>query len=175
MGGGQLPAGHPPMDGHGGGMPGDEVHRGVDIDKMVAFAESQPENTEMASFVTHELIRFERFEDAKRLLDAARASAPGHLELEIHAVVVEAFLKGELQGALARLNELGARGGPDAAEAHLFRGAIALQLGDQAAALQSLETFTQLAPPEAHPRDIAQVMTSLRAGKTPGALPEGHP
>ncbi len=175
---GQMPAGHPPMGGHpgaGSGMPSDGAHRGVDIDKMVRYAETQPENTEMASFVTHELIRFERFEDARRLLDAARATAPDHLELEIHAVVVDAFLKEDLKGAVARLAELGARGGPDAAEAHLFRGALALQIGDQAAALQSLETFTQVAPPEAHPRDIAQVMTSLRAGKNPSALPAGHP
>jgi regulator of sirC expression with transglutaminase-like and TPR domain len=84
---------------------------------------------------------------------------PFHVELRIHHAVVRAA-RGEVQWAMEELERLARY--PDAYEALLFRGALAMQVGSSAVALESFERFVAEAPPETHPPQLLNAISLLR-------------
>lgn len=124
-------------------------------------AQKNPGDTEASSLVGHELIRMQRFDEAEKLTRGALAADPFHLESRIHQAVLRAT-RGEFREALEDLGHL-TRTYPDSHEALLFRGALAMQVGDSQLALASFERFLAESPPEEHPPQLASAIQMLRS------------
>jgi tetratricopeptide (TPR) repeat protein len=158
-----LPEGHPPI-GEGAPLPtGDDP-----LSRTLALAKANPQDLDMAAFAAHELIRRERFDEADALIRSALAIDPNHLESRIHQAVADGK-RGDKRLAIAKLRELGAVPDPLAAEAHLFRGALALEVDDRQAALESFEQFTLLTPEEHQPKQLQHILAALRGEAPPPA------
>lgn len=123
-------------------------------------AKKNPQDTESAAWVAHELIRQQRFDEAEKMTNQALAADPFHLESRIHRAVLQAT-EGHLQEAIDALGHL-ARTYPDSYEALLFRGAIAMQAGESKVALESFERFSVEAPAEERPPQLDHAMMVLR-------------
>lgn len=124
-------------------------------------AQKNPADTETSSMVGHELIRMQRFDEAEKLTRGALAADPFHLESRVHQAVLRAT-RGEFREALEDLGHL-TRTYPDSHEALLFRGALAMQVGDSQLALASFERFLAESPPEEHPPQLASAIQMLRS------------
>lgn len=123
-------------------------------------AQKNPADTEASAMVSHELIRMQRFDEAEKLTQGALAADPFHVESRIHRAVLRAT-RGEFREAIADLGHL-TRTYPDSHEALLFRGALAMQVGDSKLALESFERFLAESPPEEHPPQLASAIQMLR-------------
>jgi tetratricopeptide (TPR) repeat protein len=130
------------------------------FEQALARAKADPRDVEAAAFASHELIRQQAFEDADRLTRQALAVDPFHLESRIHRAVLRAT-HGEFRPALDELGHL-AQTYPDAWEALLFRGALALQIGESQVALDSFVRFQAEAPADEHPPQLGSAITMLR-------------
>lgn len=123
-------------------------------------AQQNPQDTEAAAYAGHVLIRENRFDEAQKLTTQALAADPFHLESRIHRAVLRAT-EGKLREAVDDLGHL-AKTYPDSYEALLFRGAIAMQIGETRVALESFERFVAEAPPEEQPPQVHEAMAMLR-------------
>jgi tetratricopeptide (TPR) repeat protein len=143
--------------------PGAEAMRQPNADpgfeRAVTRAKENPRDVENASLVTHELLRRERYDEAEEITRRALAGDPFHVELRIHQVVLRAT-RGELPAAIQQLERLARY--PDAYEALLFRGALAMQVGNSEVALESFERYLAEAPPDQHPPQLASAISILR-------------
>ncbi|MFZ5469184.1 MAG: tetratricopeptide repeat protein [Myxococcota bacterium] len=122
---------------------------------------SAPDDLGTLAEVSHELIRRQQFDEAQRLNERAAGLDPFHLETRIHRAVLRA-VQGEGGRAMAELEHLAVTY-PDAHEALLFAGALAMQLGDKERALTHLERFLVEAPPGEQPPMLANSVAQLRA------------
>ena len=130
-----------------------------EFESAVAAAKENPSDLERASFISHELLRDQRYDEADEIVRRALAADPFHVELRIHHAVVRAT-RGEVQWAIQELERLARY--PEAHEALLFRGALAMQVGSSAVALESFERFVAEAPPETHPPQLANAISLLK-------------
>lgn len=130
-----------------------------EFERAVVGAKENPRDLERASFVTHELLREQRYEEASEITRRALAVDPFHVELRIHHAVLRAA-KGELQSAIAELERLARY--PEAYEALLFRGALAMQAANFTVALESFERYVAEAPAEMHPPQLRSAISMLR-------------
>lgn len=122
---------------------------------------ANPQDAEASALVVHELIRAQRFEEAAELTGKALAANPFHVESRVHNEVLRAATRGEFKEAIAGLGEL-ARAYPDSNEALLFRGALAMEVSDSQAALESFEKFAQQTPAEQQPPQLQETIAMLR-------------
>ena len=144
----------------GGDMPPAQMQTTPGFEEALAQARADPRDVEAASFAVHELIRLQRFDEADLLTRQSLTADPFHLETRIHLAVLEAT-KGEFRPALEKLGKL-ADTYPDAYEALLFRGALALQVGESRVALESFERFAVEAPPDEQPPQLQSAISMLR-------------
>ncbi len=144
---------------NGSGAPGEgQEHPG--LGEALSRAKADPRDLEAASFASHELIRLQRFDEAAELTNQSLAVDPFHVETRIHRAVLRAT-EGEFRPALEELGML-ANTYPDAWEAHLFRGALALQVGESQVALDSFLCFQREAPADEHPPQLGGAISMLR-------------
>ncbi len=130
------------------------------FEEALARARADPRDVEAASFAVHELIRLQRFEEAERLTRQSLTVDPFHLETRIHLAVLDAS-RGEFRPALEKLGQL-ADTYPEAHEALLFRGALAMQVGESRMALESFERFVAEAPADEQPPQLQSAISMLR-------------
>ncbi len=130
------------------------------LGEALARAKADPRDLEAASFAAHELIRLQRFDEAAVLTHQSLAVDPFHVESRVHRAVLQAT-EGQFRPSLEELGML-ARTYPDAWEAHLFRGALALQIGEAQVALEAFIDFQREAPADEHPPQLADAISSLR-------------
>jgi tetratricopeptide (TPR) repeat protein len=130
-----------------------------EFERAVASAKEDPTDLERASFVSHELLRELRYDEAAEITRRALAASPFHVELRIHHAVLRGT-GGDVQSAMQELERLARY--PEAYEALLFRGALAMQVGSSAVALESFERYVAEAPPEMHPPQLATAIALLR-------------
>jgi tetratricopeptide (TPR) repeat protein len=124
-------------------------------------AQADPSNLEATAMVVHELIRRQQFDEADNLTRRSLAADPFHVETRIHRAVLRST-QGELREAMEELGQLSTLY-PDSHEALLFRGVLAMQLGDKPAALESFERFWARAPVSERPPQLDGAIRQLRA------------
>jgi tetratricopeptide (TPR) repeat protein len=129
------------------------------FERAVAHSKENPADLEHASSVSHELLRRQRYDEAEEIIRQALAVDPFHVELRIHLSVLRA-IRGEFRSAIDDLERLARY--PDAYEALLFRGALAMQVGNSAVALESFERYVAEAPPDQHPPQVVSAISMLR-------------
>jgi tetratricopeptide (TPR) repeat protein len=130
-----------------------------ELERAVARIKENPADLDHASSVSHELLRRQRYDEAEEIIRRALAVDPFHVELRIHHAVLRAT-RGDVQSAVEELGRLARY--PDAYEALLFRGALAMQTGNSAVALDSFERYVAEAPPDQHPPQLASAISMLR-------------
>lgn len=128
---------------------------------LLQQAAQHPEDVEAAAAASHELLRRQRYDEAAALTERVLAQQPMHLESHIHRAVVQG-VRGDAQGAIQKLTYL-ADNHPQAHEALLFRGVLALNNDDPALALDSFERFAAGAPEQAAPMQLDHVIAMLKS------------
>ncbi|XXF80873.1 tetratricopeptide repeat protein [Myxococcaceae bacterium GXIMD 01537] len=121
---------------------------------------NNPADLDAASLVAHVLIQRQDFEEAQRVTDRSLAIDPFHIESRVHKGVLRA-VRGDVQGAeqeLARLVDTW----PDAQEALLVLGSMALQANNQGKALEYFERFAAETPRQMQPPQLLAAIRQLR-------------
>lgn len=126
-------------------------------------------DVESAALLSHELIRRQEFEEAAKVTAKGLAADPFHVELRVHRGVLRAT-KGDLNGAEAELSEL-VDTWPDAQEALIFLGSLALRRGDKAKALEHFERFSVEVPRNMQPPQLGPAIAQLRSEVSGGGTP----
>lgn len=121
---------------------------------------NNPGDLDAAALLSHELIRRQMYEEADRVTMRAMALDPFNVELRVHQGVLRA-VRGDEAGAEQELTKL-VDTYPDAQEALLFLGAIAMRRGDKAKALESFERFAVEVPSNMHPPPLLAAIQQLR-------------
>ncbi|WP_338865830.1 tetratricopeptide repeat protein [Myxococcus stipitatus] len=123
--------------------------------------EANPSDLDSASLLSHELIRRQQFEEAAVVTAKGLAVDPFHVELRVHRGVLRAT-RGDLEGAEAELTEL-VNTWPDAQEALIFLGSLALRRDDKVKALEHFERFSVEVPRNMQPPQLGPAIAQLRA------------
>ncbi|HYO66212.1 MAG TPA: tetratricopeptide repeat protein, partial [Archangium sp.] len=121
---------------------------------------NNPSDLDAAALLSHELIRRQMYEEADRVTNRALAVDPFSVELRVHLGVLKA-VRGDEAGAEQDLMKL-VDTYPDAQEALLFMGAIAMRQGDKEKALGMFERFAVEVPSEMHPPPLLAAIQQLR-------------
>ncbi len=122
---------------------------------------ANPSDLDAASLLSHELIRQQMYEDAERVTLRGLAVDPFHVELRVHKGVLRA-VRGDETGAEQELMKL-VDTYPDAQEALLFVGALAVRRGDKASALEKFERFAVEVPASMQPPPLLMAIQQLRS------------
>ncbi|WP_375765572.1 tetratricopeptide repeat protein [Archangium gephyra] len=164
----QLPRGEdaaatgkvPPGMGANAGANAQQPQEDPDLEQAMERLRNNPADLDAAALLSHELIRRRMFEEAHRVTQRALALDPFSVELRVHMSVLKA-VRGDEAGAEQELMML-VDTYPDAQEALLFLGSIALQKGDKAKALEHFERFAVEVPNEMHPPPLLAAIQQLR-------------
>ncbi|WNG48161.1 tetratricopeptide repeat protein [Archangium minus] len=122
---------------------------------------NNPGDLDAAALLSHELIRRQMYEEAERVTLRALAIDPFNVELRVHKGVLRA-VRGDEAGSEQELMHL-VDTYPDAQEALLFLGAIAMKQGDKAKALDAFERFAVEVPSNMHPPPLLAAIQQLRS------------
>ncbi|NTX07947.1 tetratricopeptide repeat protein [Myxococcus sp. CA040A] len=159
---GRMPPGAP---GQGqapqqGGM-GAQQPEGAEMEEARARLEANPFDLDSASMLSHELIRRQQFDEAATVTAKGLAVDPFHVELRVHRGVLRAT-RGDMEGAEAELTEL-VNTWPDAQEALIFLGSLALRRDDKLKALEHFERFSVEVPRNMQPPQLLPAIAQLRS------------
>jgi len=131
-----------------------------DLEQAMERLRNNPSDLDAAALLSHELIRRQMYEEADRVTQRALALDPFSVELRVHLGVLKA-VRGDEAGSERDLMML-VDTYPDAQEALLFLGAIAMRQGDKAKALGMFERFAVEVPSEMHPPPLLSAIQQLR-------------
>jgi len=151
----------------GSGMDG-QMQEGPEMQEARARLEANAGDVEAAALLSHELIRRQLFEEAVKVTAKGLAADPFNVELKVHRGVLRAT-QGDMDGAEAELTEL-VDTWPDAQEALIFLGSLALRRGDKAAALAHFERFSVEVPRNMQPPQLGPAIAQLRS-EVAGGIP----
>ncbi|MFY2558026.1 tetratricopeptide repeat protein [Corallococcus terminator] len=155
---GRMPPGAPMQQAQQGGMGAQQ--EGAEMAEARARLESNPFDLDAASMLSHELIRRQEFEEAATVTAKGLAVDPFHVELRVHRGVLRAT-RGDLEGAEAELTAL-VNTWPDAQEALIFLGSLALRRDDKPKALEHFERFSVEVPRNMQPPQLGPAIAQLR-------------
>ncbi|MCP3143341.1 tetratricopeptide repeat protein [Pyxidicoccus xibeiensis] len=155
---GRMPPGGPQQ---GQGNPSGGMEESPEMAEARRRLETNAGDIESAALLSHELIRRQEFEEAVKVTAKGLAADPFHVEMRVHKGVLRAA-QGDLEGAEAELTEL-VDTWPDAQEALIFLGSLALRRGDKAKALEHFERFSVEVPRNMQPPQLAPAIAQLRA------------
>jgi tetratricopeptide (TPR) repeat protein len=162
---GRMPPGAAAQQ-QGEGMGGQES---PDMVEARARLQANAGDVDSAALLSHELIRRQEFEEAAKVAAKGLAADPFHVELRVHRGVLRAT-QGDMAGAEAELTEL-VDTWPDAQEALIFLGSLALRRGDKAKALEHFERFAVEVPRNMQPPQLGPAIAQLRAEVAGGGMP----
>jgi Flp pilus assembly protein TadD len=137
-----------------------EQQEDPDLTEAMERYRNNPGDMDAAALLSHELIRRQMYEEADRVTTRAMAMDPFNVELRVHKGVLRA-VRGDEAGAEQELMKL-VDTYPDAQEALLFLGAIAMRRGDKAKALESFERFAVEVPSNMQPPPLLAAIQQLR-------------
>ncbi|MBZ4416395.1 tetratricopeptide repeat protein [Myxococcus sp. RHSTA-1-4] len=146
-----------------------EMQESPDMQEARARLQSNPGDVESAALLSHELIRRQDFEEAAKVTAKGLAADPFNVEMRVHRGVLRAA-KGDMEGAEAELTEL-VDTWPDAQEALIFLGSLALRRGDKVKALEHFERFSVEVPRNMQPPQLGAAIAQLRAEVSGGGVP----
>lgn len=152
----QPPGGQQPQQAGNMGQQGESP----DMVEARARLQANPGDVESAALLSHELIRRQQFEEALKITAKGLAADPFNVEMRVHRGVLRAT-QGDMAGAEAELTEL-VDTWPDAQEALLFLGSLALQRGDKVKALEHFERFSVEVPRNMQPPQLGAAIAQLR-------------
>lgn len=122
---------------------------------------SHPDDVEAAAVAGHELIRRQRWSEARQVTERALGFAPFSVEHRIHRAVLMA-VDGDPQGAITLLQRL-ADTYVGSHEALLFVASMVGDFGDKARALDALEHYARVAPLSEQSPQVYEAMAELRS------------
>jgi len=131
---------------------------GDELEQALEHVREHPEDVESASMVAHELIRRQEWEQASQITERALGADPFHVENRIHRAVLKS-VRGD-PAAAVDLQHL-ADTYPGSQEALLFLASLTAR-SDKARALDALERYVSVAPPEEQSVEIYQAMAQFR-------------
>ena len=144
----------------GMGATAQQPQEDTQLSETMERVRNNPADLDAAALLSHELIRRQMFEEADRVTNRALAVDPFSVELRVHLGVLKA-VRGDEAGAEQDLMKL-VDTYPDAQEALLFMGAIAMRQGDKEKALGMFERFAVEVPSEMHPPPLLAAIQQLR-------------
>jgi tetratricopeptide (TPR) repeat protein len=144
----------PPMAGSG------EPSEDPALKETIANYRAHPESVDAIAGLSHELINRQAFQEATRLTEHALGIDPFHVETRIHRAVLAA-IEGNREKGEKALTHL-ANAYPDAYEGRLYLGLLALQAGEQRAALDNFERYAAEAPVNEQPPRLGEGIEMLR-------------
>ncbi|NMO22302.1 tetratricopeptide repeat protein [Pyxidicoccus fallax] len=137
------------------------MQEGAEMEEARARLQANPGDVDSAALLSHELIRRQEFEEAAKVTAKGLAADPFNVEMRVHRGVLRAA-RGDMEGAEAELTEL-VDTWPDAQEALIFLGSLALRRGDKAKALEHFERFSVEVPRNMQPPQLGAAIAQLRA------------
>ncbi|NVI97770.1 tetratricopeptide repeat protein [Myxococcus sp. AM009] len=164
---GRMPPGGAAAQPQGAGM-GEQMQEGPEMQEARARLNANAGDVDAAALLSHELIRRQQFDEAVKVTAKGLAADPFNVELKVHRGVLRAT-QGDMAGAEAELTEL-VDTWPDAQEALIFLGSLALRRGDKATALAYFERFSVEVPRNMQPPQLGPAIAQLRA-EVAGGMP----
>jgi tetratricopeptide (TPR) repeat protein len=131
-----------------------------ELKAAMARLQQRPNDPDAAVAAAHQLINEQDWSQASQLTERTAGLDPFHTENRIHRAFLKA-VQGNSQQALSELEHL-FETYPDAYEALLFHGAVALQAGNPRGALASFERYALEAPANQQPPMLQQGISMLR-------------
>lgn len=130
------------------------------LEGLAARVRAAPEDVEAIAELSLHLIRRQAFEDARPLIARGTELDPHHPKVRVGRAVMRA-IAGEIPAAISDLETLAGRY-PEAYDARMFAGLLALETSDQRRALMNLEQYVTIAPPAEQPPMMRMAVTQLR-------------
>ncbi|MGZ3461449.1 MAG: tetratricopeptide repeat protein [Archangium sp.] len=147
--------------GMGGNAQPGQQQEDSELTEAMERLKQNPSDLDAAALLSHELIRRQMYEEADRVTMKALALDPFNVELRVHRGVLRA-VRGDEAGAEQELLRL-VDTYPDAQEALLFLGALAMRQGNKAKALESFERFAVEVPANMQPPPLLAAIQQLRS------------
>jgi predicted Zn-dependent protease len=114
-------------------------------------------------------MRRQAFADARPLVDRAMMIDPFHPKARVGRAIEKA-LDGDLKGSITDLEKLAAKY-PEAYDARMFAGMLAMEDNDPRRALNNIESYVILAPQDEQPPMMRMAVVQLKQQLAEGAPP----
>lgn len=166
---GGMPAGEPPP---GGGME-EPAREDPKLRELSEAVQKAPDDLEKLGALSISLMHAQQFDQARPFVMHASALDPYDVKVRVARQVLRA-VDGDMAGAMADLQRL-ADMYPEAYDARLFVGLIAMDQNDSARALKSFEWYLSTAPAEEQPPMLPMAVAQLRQQVEQGTPPPKSP
>ncbi|MEW6433677.1 MAG: hypothetical protein AB1730_19395 [Myxococcota bacterium] len=131
------------------------------LEALASRVQADPDDIEAVTGLAMHLISLQSFNEAKPLLARAALLDPYHVRGRVGRAVLRA-VDGDVAGAQSELERLGANY-PEAYDAHLYAGLLALEQNDERRAVRDLELYVNTAPPSEQPPMIRAEVEKMKA------------
>jgi hypothetical protein len=160
MGPGGMTAGGPrgPMQDQAGAGPEPEDPR---LTALAQRVQARPEDPDAVGDLALYLVRRQAFEDAKPLVDRVTLLDPFHVRGRVSRAVLRA-VDGDAKGSQDELEHLAAAY-PEAYDARMFAGLIAMEGNQNERAMKNLEAYLATAPQSEQPPMMRMLIQQLQA------------
>lgn len=140
---------------------------------LFRLVQSAPRDVEAVNSLAAHLLRLQAFDEARPWIYRALAEDTFSVRARVNLAVLRA-LDGDDSGALAELERLSALY-PEAYDARLFAGLLAMDLGDRARATRAFEAYLVQAPRSEQPSELRSAIDALLAGGEPAGSAASRP
>jgi tetratricopeptide (TPR) repeat protein len=156
--------------GNGPPMQGARDQQDPRLEALASRVQANPDDVDALADLSIYLMRRQAFDDAKPLVDRAMMVDPFHPKARVGRAIVRA-LEGDLKGSMTDLESLATKY-PEAYDARMFAGMLAMEDNDPRRALTNIEAYVTLAPQDEQPpmmrMAVVQLKQQLAAGTPPG-------
>lgn len=130
------------------------------LEALAARVQARPDDIDAVADLSMHLIRRQAFDEARPLVDRATLLDPFHPKGRVGRAVLRA-LAGDMKGSMTDLEQLAGRY-PEAYDARMFAGMLAMEDNDQRRALMNLEAYVTLAPANEQPPMMRMAVGQLK-------------